>query len=224
MKKTVLFLLTLALCVTTRAANFSRADYVTRLDTCEAILQGFFANPAQAIPADVLRRAKGIVIVNQLQFGFVIGVKDGWGVAMVKKPDGRWSVPIFINAGEMSLGLQAGGKSIETVMVLMDDAATRMLFKSRINFGVDAKAVAGPRAAETERSTALRNAQVLVYTSVKGLYAGATVKTGSISPNLAATRTFYSTDHGIPEILYSNWVNPQPECHPLMNYLQRLSP
>jgi lipid-binding SYLF domain-containing protein len=224
MKRLLLLAVALALISAAGAAQFKRADYVARLQTCEAILQDTMLYPARAIPADVFHRAKGIVIVNQVQVGLLLGVKDGWGVALVKKPNGRWSVPAFIKAGELSFGLQAGGKTIETIYVLMDDASTRLLFKSRFNFGLDAKAVLGPHAAEAERSTQTFTAQVFVYTNVKGLYAGATVKTGTMSPLVEATQQFYNTDYGIPEILFSDWVAAQPEAQPLMNYLQRLSP
>jgi lipid-binding SYLF domain-containing protein len=198
----------LSLATAASAAELTRADIVARIQTCEAILQETMGAPDRAIPAAVLHRAKGIVIVNQVQVGLILGVKDGWGVAMVKKPNNQWSVPVLL----------------KTVYVLMDDDSTRVLFKSRFKFGVDAKAVAGPNAAETERMTKTFSAQVLVYTNVKGLYAGATVKTGSMSPSVEATRRFYYTDWGIPEILFSDWVKPQPEAQPLMNYLQQLSP
>ena len=224
MKRLLLFAAVLSLAATAGAAEFKRADYVVRLQTCEAILQSTMLYPSQAIPADVLHRAKGMVIVNQVQVGLLFGVKDGWGVALVKKPNGQWSLPKFINAGELSFGLQAGGKSIETIYVLMDDASTRILFKSRFKFGLDAKAVAGPLAAEAERSTETFTASVLVYSNVKGFYAGATVKTGALAPLVQATQQFYNTDYGIPELLFSDWVVPQPEAQPLMNYLQRLSP
>ena len=224
MKRLLLIAAVLSLTAVAGATEYKRADYVARLQTCEAILQSTMLYPSSAIPADVLHRAKGIVIVNQVQIGLLFGVKDGWGVALVKKPNRQWSLPVFIQAGELSFGLQAGGKSIETIYVLMDDASTRILFKSRFKFGLDAKAVAGPLAAEAERSTETFTAQVLVYTNVKGFYAGATVKTGTIAPLVAATQQFYNTDYGIPEILFSDWVAPQPEAQPLMNDLQRLSP
>ena len=224
MKRLLFPALALMLATAAGAAELKRAEYVDRLQTCEAILQGFTSNPSRGIPAAVLHKAKGIVIVNQVQVGLFFGVKDGWGGAMVKKPRRHWSVPIFIKAGELSFGLQAGGKSVQTIYLLMDDTAPRLLFKSRFNFGIDAKAVAGPRAAETERDTGTFNAQVYVYSNVVGLYAGATVKTGSLSPDADATRQFYATDHGIPEILFSDWVAPQPESVPLMNRLQQLSP
>ena len=223
MKRILLLAAVLSLAATAGAADFKRADYVARLQTCEAILQSMQLYPASAIPADVLHRAKGIVIVNQVQVSFLLGVKDGWGVALVRKPSGQWSLPVFIKAGELSVGLQAGGKSIETVYVLMDEAATRLLFQTRFRFGMDAKAVAGPHAAEAERSTPVFDAQVLVYSNVSGFYAGATVKTGTMAPQVEATQQFYQTRYGVPEMLYSDWVQPQPEAQQLMSYLQQLA-
>ena len=224
MKRLLLIAAVLSLTAVAGATEYKRADYVARLQTCEAILQSTMLYPSSAIPADVLHRAKGIVIVNQVQVGLLLGVKDGWGVELVKKPNGQWSLPVFIKAGELSFGLQAGGKSIEKIFVLLDDASTRLLFKSRFNFGLDAKAVAGPHAAEAERTTDTFTVQVLVYSNVNGFYAGATVKTGTITPLIAATQQFYNTDYGFPEILFSDWVAPQPEAQSLMNALQRLSP
>ena len=223
MKRLLFLIVALASTYAADTAQFDRAEYVTRLQTCDAILQSTMLYPDRAIPAPILRRAKGIVIVNQDQVSLVLGLKHGWGVALVKRPNGQWSVPVFIKANELSFGLQAGGKTIETIYLLMDEPSTKLLFRSQFKFGLDAKAVAGPAAAEAERSTEVFNAQVLVYSNVKGFYAGATVKTGSISPIVDATQQFYATQYGIPEILFSDWVKPQPESQTLMNSLQKLT-
>ena len=223
MKRLLLLVVALASTYAADTAQFDRAEYVTRLQTCDAILQSTMLYPDRAIPAPILRRAKGIVIVNQDQVSLVLGLKHGWGVALVKRPNGQWSVPVFIKANELSFGLQAGGKTIETIYLLMDEPSTKLLFQSQFKFGVDAKAVAGPAAAEAERSTEGFNPQVLVYSNVKGFYAGATVKTGAIAPIVDATQQFYDTHYGIPEILFSDWVKPQPESQPLMNGMQKLT-
>ena len=68
------------------AGELTRASVIERLDSCEAILQSIQGNYKTAIPADILRRAKGIVIVNQFQAGFIFGVKDGYAVALVRRP------------------------------------------------------------------------------------------------------------------------------------------
>ncbi len=227
MKKllTTLFCLT-ALTATLPAANeIGLPAVIERLDSCEAILQDIQGNVKTAIPADVLRRAKGIVIVNQFQAGFIFGVKDGYAVALARRPNGKWSVPAFLRAGELSFGLQIGAKSINAVYLLMDDAAVRLLFKNRFNFGAEAKAVAGIRAAERESVTKPipGDANVLVYSTIEGLYVGAAVKTGYMSPHEDANRLFYNSNHHMPELLFSDWVTPPKEAAYLMNYVTRLT-
>ena len=207
------------------AGTLTRADCVTRVETCEAILQEFQADPANAIPASVLQRAKALIIVNQFKAGFFLGVKDGYGIIMVKQSNGQWSLPVLISAGEASLGLQLGAKSVETIMVITDEQTPRLLFNQRFNVGVDAKAVAGPKAAASERDNhPIIDAPVLIYSKSKGLYAGATVKAGYVARNDPSNFILYNTEYTLPELLYSNWVQPVPEVVPLMNLVKSLAP
>lgn len=207
------------------ASGLTRDSVITQLDSCEAILQEIQGNVKTAIPAEILRRAKGLIIVNQFQGGFIFGIKDGYGVALVRRPNGKWSVPAFLKAGEFSFGLQAGAKTINAVYVLMDDDTARLLFRNRMNLGADAKAVAGIRASEREAvSKALpADANVYVYSNIEGLYVGATIKTGYLSPNQKANELFYNATHRMPELLYSDWVTPPQEARFLMDYVARLT-
>lgn len=210
--------------ITAQAASVTRADCITRVESCEAILQEFMANPALAIPANILQQAKAIVIVNQFKAGFFLGVKDGYGVILVKKANGQWSIPVLLAAGEASLGFQVGAKAIETVMVITNDQTPRLLFNQRFNVGVDAKAVAGPKAAETERDNhPIIDAPILVYSKSKGLFAGATVKVGYLSRNDEANFVLYSTNYTLPELLYSDWVKPSQEVQPIMHLVERIT-
>jgi SH3 domain-containing YSC84-like protein 1 len=230
MKKSfsAIFLLaaTLACVATAQAAEVpKRQTLVERLDTCEAILQELQASTRTAIPQDILRRARGLVIVNQVQAGFLLGIKDGYGVAMVRRPNGKWSIPVFLRAGEASFGLQAGVKSFNTVMVLMDDNTARLLLKNRFNIGAEAKAIAGIRGTEREsvNKEILDAANVLVYSLQEGFYLGAALKTGFMQPNEDANRAFYNTSYRTPELLYSDWVQPPEETRFLMEYVTRLT-
>lgn len=225
MKKLLLLSLLALLGASFARAQPSRADLVTRVETCEAILREFQQKPDLAVPASVWQRAKGLLIINQFKAGILLGVQDGWGVLMVKKPDGRWSLPVLINAGEASLGLQLGGKKQESVFIITDDATPRKLFSNRVNIGVDAKAVAGPKAAEKDSNNEeIYKANLLAYTRTVGLYAGATVKAGHISRNDEANFTLYNTRYTLPELLYSDWVQPPAEVQPLMAFVQKLAP
>ena len=224
MKKFLLLLLAALIGASIARAEPTRADLITRVETCRAILEEVQAKPTLASPADVWKRAKGLLIINQFKAGFLLGVQDGFGVVMVRKSDGRWSLPVLINAGEASIGLQLGAKAVEGIFILTDEQTPRKLFSNRFNIGVDAKAVAGPKAAETERTNEeILKTPILAYTKSVGLYAGATVKAGHISRNDAANFILYNTQYTMPELLYSDWVQPPSEVVPLMGLVQKLS-
>lgn len=213
-----------ALTARSATATITRADLVKRVESCEAILREFMADRETAIPASILQQARAIVIVNQFKAGFFFGIKDGYATMMVKQADGSWSIPVLLAAGEASLGLQVGAKAVETIIVMTNDETPRMLFNQRFNVGVDAKAVAGPKAAERDRENhPIIDAPVLVYQKSKGLYAGATVKVGYLSRNDEANFSLYSTQYTLPELLYSDWVQPVSEVQPLMAYVQQIT-
>lgn len=225
MKKLLLVFLVALLGAAIGRAAPTRTDYVNRIESCEAILREFQTRSALAIPDSVWRRAKAVLILNQFKAGLFLGVQDGYGVIMVKKPNNRWSLPVIINAGEASLGFQLGAKSVESIFIITDESTPRMLFNHRFNIGVDAKAVAGPRAAETERNNEeILRTPMLAYTKSVGLYAGATVKAGHISRDDKANFELYNTRYTMPELLYSDWVTPPKEVQPLMAYIKKLAP
>lgn len=229
MKKLLIAVLCLAGLVAAKGADtLTRKDVITELDSCEAILREMQGNSKTAIPADVLRRARGLIIINQFQGSFIFGIKDGYGVALVRRPNGRWSVPAFLKAGELSIGLQAGAKAINAVYVLMDENAARLLFKNRLNLGAEAKVAAGIRAAEREAVTRplprdADNVNVLAYSTTEGLFVGAAVKTGYLAPHHAANELFYNTKNKMPELLYSDWVTPPEEAHYIMDFVAQIT-
>lgn len=202
-----------------------RANLVSEVQSCYAILQDFMSSPATAVPPAVWQKAQAVLIVNQFKAGFIFGIKGGYGVILVKKPGGHWSLPVLLTANEASLGLQAGAKSVETIYIMTDSQTPKLLFSQRFNIGVDAKAVAGPNVAETERDNKpILAAPVLVYSKQAGLYAGATVKAAEVGRNDDANYALYNTTYTLPELLYSDWVQPPAELQPFINYVQHLSP
>jgi lipid-binding SYLF domain-containing protein len=200
-----------------------RKSLVTQLQSCEAILQEFQADPATAIPAEVLKQAKAIVIVNEFHAGFIIGGKGGYGVALVHQASGRWSVPVFLNAGEASLGLQVGAKAVNTVYIVNDEAGARLLYKPRFNFGVDADAVAGPRSADVQEATQIIKAPVYVYRKNSGLFAGTKVKTGWLAGDDDSNRLYYQSLRTMPELLFADWVTPPDEAKELMTVVEQFA-
>ena len=151
MKKLLSLVILLTLTGSLRAdSSQDRERFVKRMETCEAILREFQADPVRAIPAEVLQRAKALVITTQFKGGLILGFQEGFGTILVKKSTGRWSIPVVIRAGEASLGLQLGASAIESVYVITDVNTPRLLFKQRFNIGVDAKAIIGPNQLKDE--------------------------------------------------------------------------
>jgi lipid-binding SYLF domain-containing protein len=227
MKKIFLLFSVLATIVSLQAdSERNRYRFIDRVETCEAILREFQADPARAIPPEVLHGAKAIVITTQFRGGLLLGFQEGYGTILVKRTDGTWSVPVVIRAGEASLGLQLGGSRIETIYVIMDERTPRLLFKGRFNIGVDAAAVIGPRGTAIDKANQeLLNVPVQVYSSHKGVFAGASVKSGYITRSDDVNRAFYNVDYDLPELLYGNFIKPIPSyVRPLMEYVTELSP
>jgi lipid-binding SYLF domain-containing protein len=221
MKKFLFLSLVALLGTASLRAEPTRAQLVDRVQSCLAILQEFESRDAIGPSAEAWKSAKGLIILNQFKAGFLIGVQDGYGVILVKKPNGQWSLPVLLNAGEASVGFQIGANAEESLYIITDETTPRMLFKNRFNLGVDAKAVAGPKAREKERNNhEILRTPLLAYTKSTGLYAGATVKAGHITRNDKANFALYNTRYTMPELLYSDWVPVVPEVKPLMDLVQ----
>ena len=64
------------------------------------------AKPDKRIPAENLRKAQGIILLDRTKAGFIFAYQGGGGLAMVKDAkSGQWSPPAFVSANEASLGL-----------------------------------------------------------------------------------------------------------------------
>ncbi len=160
------------------------------------------------IPADNLRKAQGIVLLDRTKAGFIFAFQGGGGVAMVKNPQTeQWSPVVFLNANEGSLGFQIGGQKSFVVILLMNTNATRVLTEANFDFGGEARGTAGDSSAGAQGTVSSpEKPSILVYGDRSGLYAGATIKGGDISPNDDADSVYYSRGLTAKEILFDNKV------------------
>ena len=161
--------------------------------------------PGGGIPSHILRSARGIIILRQYEAGFIIGVKGGSGIVMVRKGNTHsWSPPAFLKTGEGSFGLQAGGQVMDTVYLLMDNEGMQLLSKPKFRIGVDAAASAGSRDAGAEAKISA-GTPILVYSNAAGLFAGAAFEGGFLLPDKKANAAYYDSP-GITmrDILFTN--------------------
>jgi len=163
--------------------------------------------PDKRVPADVLHRAQGIILLDRTKAGFIFAYQGGGGVAMVRDGRESWSPVAFLTASEASLGLQIGGEQNFFVILLMTTNATHELTDSTIDFGGEARGTAGDQSSGVEGQAAPKDS-VLVYCERSGLYGGAAIKGGAISPDGAANQTYYSQNVTMDDILFGKKVKP----------------
>ena len=203
---TGLFLLGLAL----SAQAIDKAELDKRIRRMTTKFETMQAKPDKRIPAESLRKAKGVILLDRTKAGFIFAFQGGGGLAMVKDAKSeRWSPPAFMSADEASLGFQIGGQQSFVVILLMNTNATRALIDSKVDFGGEASGTAGNSSGKAEgNATDDGTQQTLVYTDATGLYGGAAVKGGAVSPDPEANVAYYGQSLTPQEILFEKKGTP----------------
>jgi SH3 domain-containing YSC84-like protein 1 len=168
------------------------------------------SKPDKRIPPESLRKAQGIILLDRTKAGFIFAYQGGAGLAMVKDArTGKWSPPAFVGANEASLGFQIGGQQSFIVILLMNTNATRALTDSEFDFGGEASGTAGNSSGMAEGTVNSDDRQLFeVYTDATGLYGGAAIKGGSISPDTDANVAYYEQALTPQEILFAKKPKP----------------
>jgi lipid-binding SYLF domain-containing protein len=184
------------------------ADLDNRIRTLTDKFEVLQHRPDNGIPADTLRKAQGIILLDSTKGGFVFAYQGGGGVAMVRDAKlKKWSPAAFLKANEASLGFQVGGEQNFYVILLMTTNAAWRLVDPKIEFGAGASGTAGDTTDGVE-TKAPSEPQVLVYKDRVGLYGGAVVKGGGLSVDADANRVYYGKDVSMSDILFHHQVQP----------------
>jgi SH3 domain-containing YSC84-like protein 1 len=204
MRRFILAMLLLGLAATTFAQSKSELD--NRVRKLMAQFDSLQANTEARIPADKLKKATGVIVMDRTKGGFVFGYEQGFGVAMVKNK-GAWSPFSFMESHEGSFGAQIGGKSTFCVILLMNEAARDRLTASKVDFGGEAGGTGGSSSGAVGDNFT-EEPPMLVFGESKGLYGGATIKGGSIAANDKANEKYYGQFYSIKDILFDSKVKP----------------
>lgn len=166
-------------------------------------------DPSHRVPADELAKAKGVILLDRSKGGFIFGYQSGGGVMLAKDDAGHWSAPAFVSSKTASLGFQIGGERDFLVILVMSQNVLDALTRNNVEFGAQASGTDVILNSNQESSTAPSNS-MLVYGEHHGLYGGAVIKGGSISPDNKANAVYYGKDISTTDILFDNKVQPTP--------------
>ena len=188
-----------------------QAELDDRIRMLTAKFAAMQQEPDKRVPADVLYRAKGIVLLDRTKAGFLFAYQGGGGVALVKSDRGHWSPAAFLSANEASLGFQIGGEQNFFVFVFMDTNSIHELTEPNRELGSEVRSTAGNDTAGVgSQVISPKQYDVMVYDDRAGLYAGAFVKGGAIVPDDNANVSYYGQSLTMQNILFDKKVKATP--------------
>jgi lipid-binding SYLF domain-containing protein len=196
---TVLAISLLILAIASPAAQAdSRTDQ--RLEDSRAVFESFTFLTEQSIPAWLLERSYGIVVVPRVIKGALfIGGRGGRGVMAVRNPDGSWSSPVFVTLAGANIGFQWGVQSTDLVLVLMSQRSVEGIAGGKVTLGADASVAAGPVGRSAAAATdATFKAQVLSYARNEGIFAGVSLDGTVISVDDRSNAAAYGVADVLP--------------------------
>jgi lipid-binding SYLF domain-containing protein len=201
MKKTITTLLFLAL--SWSALGLDKTELEHKAQKLLAKFESLQEKPDKRVPAELLRKARGIILLNRTKAGLVFAYQGGGGVAMVRGKNDQWSPLAFMKANEGSLGFQIGGQQTFLVVLLMNEQSAKTLVAdATFEFGGEARGTAGDNSSGVEEKVEDVQRSVLVYEDLQGLFGGAAIKGGATSPDQEANRVYYGVSVTMQEILF----------------------
>jgi lipid-binding SYLF domain-containing protein len=150
--------------------------------------------PSRHIPPAIIAEAKALVVVpHVIKAGLVVDHRSGRGVVLVRRPDGKWSDPIFVDLEGNGIGLEAGVESTDLVLVVRTQSSLERLLRGRVTLGADASVAAGPigHDAETDKDR-WGKAEVFSYSRGRGLFVGVALEGTRITIDGRANEVFYA--------------------------------
>ena len=183
--------LVLCCAIVTSAAAGERQD--ARLLTSTTVLSELMAMPEQNIPTWLMERAYAVAVIpTVIKVGLGIGGRRGKGVLVVRKDNGTWSNPIFVNLTGGSFGFQVGVQSADVVLVFTSKQSIEGIVGGKVTLGADASVAAGPIGRQSSAATDIGlTAQVYSYSRASGLFAGVALDGSAITIDAASNESFY---------------------------------
>jgi len=190
------------------------------------VLNEIMAIPTKQIPQSMFANAQGIAIVpNVVKGGFVVGVRYGKGLVVVRDGTGAWRPPMFITLTGGSLGWQAGIQATDLILVFKTQKSVQGLMSGKFTIGADASAAAGPVGRQASAATdAQLKSEILSYSRSRGLFAGIALDGTALQVDAVANQVYYGNSGFTPAgtVLPQNAQLP-PSAVQLMNLIAQYS-
>lgn len=170
----------------------------------------------------LLHRARAVLIAPRIfKAGFFVGGEGGQAVLMARGPNG-WSNPAFYTVASASFGLQIGAQESEMIMLVMTDRALQALMRDNFKIGANAGLAIATLGSTAEAATTSHvGADIVVWASASGVYAGISLDGTLVQPQRESDRNFYGRAVTSNDIMLRRNVQ-NPAAAPLVRELASL--
>jgi SH3 domain-containing YSC84-like protein 1 len=170
----------------------------------------------------LLRRARAVLIAPRIfKAGFFFGGEGGQAVLMTRGAHG-WSDPAFYTVASASFGLQIGAQQSEMIMFIMSDRALHALMRDKFKIGANAGIAVATLGSTVEGATTANvGADIVVWASSSGAYAGISLNGTLVQPNGKDNDRYYGRPVTVSDIVVSRRVR-NPAAAPLVRTLNAL--
>ena len=151
----------------------------------------------------LLRKARGVMIVPRLiKGGFIFGAEGGNGVVMVRGAHG-WSDPAFYGIGAGSFGLQAGLEQSELILLIMTQKGLDGVLHDDFKIGAQAGIAVVTLGSGVEGAMGGASLpDIVVWSSSTGLYGGLTIDGSVIKAEPKSDAAFYGRPVKARDVLF----------------------
>ena len=187
----------------------------------QSTVQAIKGSPQGEAFRDVLAKASGVLIVPDFyKGGLIVGGATGEGVLMSRRSkDASWSEPAFVRLSSGSIGLQAGVKKSELVLVVLSDRALDKLLEDKITLGAEGGiAVVKIGAGMGAGSTSDVNADIVAFSNSEGAFAGVSIEGSVLSSDESLNEAYYGEPVTTGEVLRGS-VSPRHDAGQLQQSL-----
>ena len=171
----------------------------------------------------LISRARAILIAPQIfKAGFFVGGEGGRAVLMARGVNGSWSNPAFYTVASGSFGLQIGAQESEMIMFIMSERALHALMSNKFEIGANAGIAVATLGSTVEGATTTNaGADIIVWASSSGVYAGISLAGTLVQPNGDMNTAYYGRPLTSGEIVLERLAG-NPAAAPLVRELDVL--
>ncbi len=191
----------------TATPAFAGPDQQADVDHAVGTLQDLRHDKEFGNARQLLQTARAIMIAPRIfKAGFFFGGEGGTALLMVRGPHG-WSDPAFYTIGSASFGLQIGAEQSEMIIFIQSERALRAVMSDHFKVGADASIAVATLGSSVGGATSGNvGADMIIWASSAGAYAGITLNGSVIEPQHKADDSYYGRDVTTSDIVVRHRV------------------